>query len=613
LFSFRRAQQPDRAAEAAPGRGSDSARSVSAAGGDRIPMLDIVPLGGVGEFGMNMLALSSHETTIVVDAGVMFPDTELLGVDRIIPDLTYLQQKGHVSALVLTHGHEDHIGGVPHVAPLLDGPIYGTPLTLALVEPKLEEHGIEGRRLIPVRPRERVTIGPFTIEFIRVTHSMPDCVALAIHTPVGVVVHTGDFKIDQTPIDGEHFDVHRFAELGSAGVLALFADSTNIDRRGFTGSEVEVVEAFEEIFSSATGKLIVAAFASSIYRVQILVDLAAQFDRKVAFVGRGMIQNSEIAQRLGYLRIPAGLQIRDGDVSSYPSQDVLCLSTGSQGEPLSALSRIAIDDHRFVKVTDGDTVVISARSIPGNEKAIGRVINHLARRGADVIYEGIKHVHVSGHGSEEELKLMLSLVKPRFFVPVHGEYRQLSQHARVAGKVFAGRSPRPETLLVENGDVVRFDQHGAEVAGKATVGRVLIDGTRTGEVADEVLRDRRHLAEDGLVVPVVAINAQTGTLEGVPDIITRGFVMEDSQALLADGARLLTDVVAQASIEERADQRLMKERLRVELRRFFRKRSGRRPLVLPVIMEIWTGGPIDRFPSRQRVRRRHALRGGCEL
>jgi ribonuclease J len=533
-----------------------------------------------------MLALTWGETTIVVDAGVMFPDPELLGVDRIIPDLTYLQQKGRAAALVLTHGHEDHIGGVPHVLPLVDGPIYATPLTLALVEPKLEEHGIDGRQLIPVRPRERVTVGPFVIEFIRVTHSMPDCVALAIHTPVGVIVHTGDFKIDQTPIDGQHFDVHRFAELGAAGVLALFADSTNIDRRGFTGSELEVVEAFEEIFTSATGKLIVAAFASSIYRMQILVDLAAQFDRKVAFVGRGMMQNSEIAQRLGYLRIPAGVQIRDSEISSYPAQDVLCMATGSQGEPMSALSRIAIDDHRYVKVGPDDTVVLSARSIPGNEKAIGRVMNHLARRGADVIHEGIKHVHVSGHGSAEELKLMLSLVRPRFFIPVHGEYRQLSQHARVANRVFAGRDPKPEILLIENGDLLHFDAQQARVVGKAPVGRVLIDDTRTGEVGDEVLRDRRHLAEDGLVVPVVAINKQTGALEGVPDIITRGFVMEDSQALLADGARLLAEVVEQASVEERTDQGLIKEKLRVELRRFFRKRSGRRPFVLPVIMEI---------------------------
>jgi ribonuclease J len=550
-------------------------------------MLEVVPLGGLGEFGMNMLALTWGETTVVVDAGVMFPDPELLGVDRIIPDLTYLQQKGGASALVLTHGHEDHIGGVPHVVPLVHGPIYATPLTLALVEPKLREHGVgEANALMAVRPRDRVTIGPFTIEFIRVTHSMPDCVALAIHTPIGVIVHTGDFKIDQTPLDGEHFDIHRFAQLGSEGVLALFADSTNIDRRGFTGSETEVTEAFEEIFTSAKGRLIVAAFSSSIYRMQILVDLATQFERKVAFVGRGMIENSQIAQRLGYLHVASGVQIRDAEVANYPAQDVLCLSTGSQGEPMSALSRMAINDHRHVKIGPDDTVVLSARAIPGNEKAIGRVINHLARRGADVIHEGIKHVHVSGHGSEEELKLMLSLVKPRYFVPIHGEYRQLSQHARVAGRVFAGRDPRPDILLAENGDVIRIDAQGARLAGKAPVGRVLIDGTRTGEVGDEVLRDRRHLAEDGLVVPVVAINRQTGALEGVPEIVTRGFVMDDSAELLADGARVLTEVVEQASIEERTDQGLIKEKLRVELRRFLRKRSGRRPFVLPIIMEI---------------------------
>ncbi len=549
-------------------------------------MLEIVPLGGLGEFGMNMLALTWGETTIVIDAGVMFPDPELLGVDRIIPDLTYLQQKGRAAALVLTHGHEDHIGAVPHVVPYIAGPIIGTPLTLAMVEQKLKEHGLEDTPTESVRPRQRVTVGPFEIEFIRVTHSMPDCVALAIHTPLGVILHTGDFKIDQTPIDGEHFDLHRFAELGTQGVLMLLADSTNVDRRGFTGSETEVIDAFEEVFTSASGRLIVSAFSSSIYRMQIVVDLAAQFERKVAFVGRGMTQNSEIAQRLGYLRIPAGMQIRDSEIGNFPQRDVLCLTTGSQGEPMSALSRIAVDDHRYVKLTEDDTVVISARAIPGNEKSIGRVMNHLARRGATVIHEGTKHVHVSGHGSEEELKLVLSLVKPRYFIPVHGEFRQLSLHARVAKRVFAGRDPHPEILLIENGDIVTVDEAGARIAGKAPVGRVLIDGTLTGEIGDEVLRDRRHLAEDGLVVPVVAINKQTGMLEGVPDIITRGFVMENSEELLADGARVLAEVIANASLEERTDQGIIKEKLRVELRRFFRKRSGRRPFVLPVIMEI---------------------------
>ena len=547
------------------------------------PPLEVVPLGGLGEFGMNMMVVACGDTAILVDAGVMFPEPELLGVDLVIPDLRQLQQY-RISALVLTHGHEDHIGAVPHVLPIVQGPVYGTPLTLAFVEAKLEEHGEEVKqRLVPVRPRERVTIGAFTIEFLRVTHSMPDCVALAIETPHGVVIHTGDFKIDQTPIDGEHVDFHRLAQLGSAGVLALLSDSTNVDRRGFTGSEVDVIDAFEEIFTNAEGKIVVATFASSIYRMQILVDLAAQFDRRVAFVGRGVIENSEIAQRLGYLRIPTGIQIRDSDVRSFPAQDLVCICTGSQGEPQAALPRIAIDDHRHVRLEREDVVVFSAREIPGNEKAIGRVMNHIARRGAEVVYEGIKHVHVSGHGSEEELKLMLSLVRPRYFVPIHGEYRQLARHARVAARV----SRDSKVLLAENGDLIRFDQDGGRLAGKVPAGRILIDGTRSGEVGDEVLRDRRHLAGDGLVVPVVTIGRQSGNLEETPDVITRGFVVDTrTEALLREIPALLASTLEGAGVEERTDPGLIKERIRVDLQRFFRKRSGLRPLVLPVIMEI---------------------------
>jgi ribonuclease J len=553
------------------------------------PSLQVVPLGGLGEFGMNSMAVSTDVATLIIDAGVMFAGPELPGVDLLIPDLSYLHQcQPRPSALVLTHGHEDHIGGVPYVWPLVEGPVYGTPLTLALVRPKLEEHGIDpGDRLVPVQPRQRVRIGDCEVEFLRVTHSMPDCVALAIHTPAGTIVHTGDFKIDQTPIDGQHFDVHRFAELGSAGVLALFGDSTNIDRKGFTASELDVKDAFEEVFTTATGKLLVTTFASSVYRMQILVDLAAQFGRQVAFVGRGMLQNSEAAQRLGYLRLPAGVMIRDSEVESLPPSKVLCIATGSQGEPLAAMSRIAIDDHRFVKVRQNDTVVFSARAIPGNERAIGHVMNHLARRGADVIYEGIKHVHVSGHGSEEELKLMLSLVRPRHFVPIHGEYRQLSQHARIAERVTAGVVPPVKVMLVENGDILRFEGASGAVTGKAPAGRVLIDASGSGEVVDEVLRDRRHLAEDGLIVPVVAINKQTGDLEGDPDVVSRGLAHDAASAeLLRDGVKLLGDVIQGASIEERTDQGLIKEKIRVELRRFFRKRSGRRPLIVPVIMEV---------------------------
>jgi ribonuclease J len=552
--------------------------------------LEIVPLGGVGEFGMNMMSLSWGETTIVIDAGVMFPDPDQLGVDLIIPDLTWLEQRrGQVKALILTHGHEDHIGGVPYVLPHVTGPVYGTAFTLALLEPKLEEHGIDASdRLRTMRPKEMVTVGPFTIEFIRVTHSMPDCVALAIQTPLGTVIHTGDFKIDQTPLDGEHFDLHRFAELGAQGVLALFADSTNVDRRGFTGSEIEVIEGFEEIFTSTHGKLVVAAFSSSIYRMQVLVDLAAQFDRKVAFVGRSMARNAEIAQRLGFLRVPAGMQIKDAEVDSFPAQDVLCITTGSQGEPQAALPRIAIDDHRFVKLAPDDVVVFSARAIPGNEKAIARTMSHIARRGADVVTDSMKHVHVSGHGSEEELKLVLSLVRPRYFVPIHGEYRQLSQHARVARRVMSGQGRGVEVLLAGDGDLIRFDANGGRVDGKAPAGRVLIDTTRAGEVGDEVLRDRRSVAAEGIVVAVLAISQQTGEVVGDPEIIPRGFVMDpaEADALLREAALVLRETVGAARLEERSDQGLMTEKIRVELRRFFKKRSGRRPLVLPVLMEI---------------------------
>jgi ribonuclease J len=417
---------------------------------------------------------------------------------------------------------------------------------------------------------------------------MPDCVALAITTPVGIVVHTGDYKIDQTPIDGEHFDLHRFAQLGSQGVLALFADSTNIDRSGFTGPETDVINAFEELFTSTEGKLIVALFSSSIFRMQVLVNLAVQFDRKVAFVGRSIVKNAEIAQRLGFLRVPAGIQIRDADVPNYPAHEVLCLATGSQGEPRAALSRISIDDHRYVRLRPDDLVVMSARAIPGNEKAIARTMSHVARRGADMVTDAMKHVHVSGHGSAEELKLVLSLIRPRYFVPIHGEYRQLSQHARVAQRVLAGVEPKLQVLVAQDGDILQFDARGARIADKAPAGRVLIDVTRIGEVGDEVLRDRRHLAADGIVIAVVAIGRQSGQLVGEPELVARGFVFgeEAEGPTFRDAAAVIAECIESSSLEERTDQGLMTEKLRGDLRRFFKKRSGRRPLVLPVLMEI---------------------------
>jgi ribonuclease J len=545
--------------------------------------LELIPLGGLGEFGMNMMVVACGDTAILIDAGVMFPEPDLLGVDLIIPDLRQLERY-RIQALVLTHGHEDHIGAVPHVVSHFDGPIYGTKLTLAFLEPKLEKHGAEVKaRLKEVAPRDRVEVGSFSIEFLRVTHSMPDCVAVAIHTPAGTVLHTGDFKIDQTPLDGQHVDFQRLAQLGAEGVLVLLGDSTNVERKGVSGSERDVIDGFEEIFTSARGRIVVAMFSSSLYRMQILVDLADQFDRKVAFVGRGVQENSQIGQRLGYLRIPPGVQIRDSEIRDFPSQDIVCICTGSQGEPQAALPRIAIDDHRHAKIDMDDVVVFSAREIPGNEKAIGRVMNHIAKRGADIVHEGIKHIHVSGHGSEEELKLMLSLVRPRYFVPIHGEYRQLARHARIARTV----SPATKVVLAENGDVVRIDDEGARVAGKVAAGRILIDGTRSGEVGDEVLRDRRHLAGDGLVVPVVAISRQTGALEETPDVITRGFVLDArTEALLKEIPGLVGATIDEASVAERTDPGLIKEKIRVDLQRFFRKRSGLRPFVLPVVMEI---------------------------
>ena len=550
------------------------------------PALEVVPYGGLGEFGMNMMLVTWRDTAILIDAGAMFPGPELPGVDLVIPDLGHLKERvGRLSAVVLTHGHEDHIGALPYVWPLVDGPVYGTPLTLALAGHKLEEHGFDpDERCRPLQAGDTAEIGEITLELIRVTHSMPDCVAVALHTPAGVIVHSGDFKIDQTPLDGQALDVHRFAELGRQGVLAFFGDSTNIERPGFTGSETDVVTGLEEVFAGAKGKVVVTAFASSLHRIGILADLAAQFDRKLALVGRGIIQNTQIATRLGHLRLPAGLQIRDSEVADYPARKVACVTTGSQGEPMAALSRIAIDDHRHVRLEPDDVVVFSARAIPGNQRAIGRVMDHIARRGAEVVHDERRAVHVSGHGSAEELKLLLSLVRPRYFVPIHGEYRFLAEHARVAVRVNGGATT---VLLAEDGDVIRLAPGAGHIAGRVATGRILIDGTRSGEVGDEVLRHRRHLAADGVVVPVIAVNRQEGRVEGTPDVVTRGVVLDDRTSVVLDTVpEWLTGVIGEASPEERSDHDLLTERVRIELQRLFRKQAGRRPLVLPVIMEV---------------------------
>ena len=553
----------------------------------RVAALEALLLGGVGEFGMNMMAVRCGGTGLLVDAGVMFPGPERFGVDLVIPDIAELcGGVTPINATVLTHGHEDHIGAVPYVWDLIHGPIYGSALTLAMLDAKLRAHGVDpDGRLVTVAPGQTVTVGALRVEFIRVAHSMPDCLAVAIQTPLGVLVHTGDFKFDLTPPDREPVDVHRLAEIGSAGVLALFADSTNAERPGHTGSELDVVPALEKIFASATRLLIVATFASSLHRIQLLVDLATRFQRRVAFVGRGVKDTSDIAGRVGRLRVPDGARIREADIPHADPATVLCIVTGSQGEPLSALARIAADAHRHVSLGPGDVVVFSARTIPGNERAIGRVMNNVVRRGAGVIDEATARVHVSGHASEEDLKLMLSLVRPRYFVPIHGEYRHLAHHARLAEHVSGGAST---PLVGENGHRVCFDADGGWIDLPAPAGRVRLDGTRRGTVSDDVLRDRRHLAGDGVVVAVVTMRGQTGRLERAPELIPRGLVLDDTTRSLLDDAipTLIKDLLATVTAEERADRELIGERVRAEMQRCFRKHTGRRPMIVPVIMEM---------------------------
>ncbi len=549
------------------------------------PVLDVIPLGGLGEFGMNMLLVVWEETAILIDAGAMFPGPELPGVELVIPQLEGLAERvGRLTAVVLTHGHEDHIGALPYVWPLLDGPVYGTPLTLALVGPKLEEHGLDpADRLREIAPGDTITAGAMELEFIRVTHSIPDCVAIAIHTPAGVIVHTGDYKFDQTPLDGEPLDVQRFAELGRSGVLALFGDSTNIERPGYTGSEQDVVPGLDEVFSHATGKIVVAAFSSSLHRIQIVADLAAQHGRKLAFAGRGVVQNTQIAERLGHLRLPAGLRIRASAIGDYAARDIVCVTTGSQGEPRAALSRIAVADHPHIVLEPDDVVVFSARAIPGNRRAIGRVMDQVARRGAQLVDGDRRPVHVSGHGSSEELKLMLSLVKPRHFVPMHGEYRYLAEHARMAARVTGGRTT---VLLAEDGDVIRLAPGPGRIEGRIATGRALMDGTRSAEVGADVLRQRRQLAADGVVVPVITLSLD-GLVEGTPDVVTRGMVIDArTSTLLETLPAVAADVIRAAGPDERVDPAALTEHVRLELQRVFRKQAGRRPLVLPVILEI---------------------------
>ena len=549
--------------------------------------LHIVPLGGLGEFGMNCMAIAWGDDIIVIDAGMMFPEAELLGVDIVVPDISYLlENRQRVRAIVLTHGHEDHIGALPWMLSELNVPVWGTEFTLAYVEDKLDEHGLlDSTDLREIRPGERFRIGPFTIHPIPVTHSLVDCVSLAIHTPLGVVIHTGDFKVDPTPTDNRLFDLHAFAEYGKEGVLALLQDSTNVERRGYTPSERAVHRKFDEVFARTGRRLFISCFSSSIHRMKLAIELATQHGRKVALIGRSMVSSSEIAEDLGYLEIPDGLLVHPGELKNFAPEKVCVLISGTQGEPMSALSRAAVDNHKHARIEKGDTVVLSSRIIPGNEKAIYRMIDHLFRRGARVIYEdgSSPPVHVSGHASQEELKLIINLVKPRYFIPIHGEYRQLKLHAELAASMHGSVG---KVLLMESGDVLEFDERGAHKSGRVNVGRICIDsGSRTDVVEDLVIRDRRHLSEDGFVLPIIAINKLTGRVEISPEIVTRGFSAAEN-GFLDKIRQLVAQTLNQSSEEERADYGVIKEKIRADLKRYISKQTQKRPLIMPVILEI---------------------------
>jgi ribonuclease J len=546
--------------------------------------LRIVPLGGLGEIGLNLMVVSYGDAAIAIDCGVMFPDKEMLGVDLVIPDITYLKAVGpSFRAIFLTHGHEDHIGALPYVLREHNVPVYGTPMTLGLVRAKLDEHGLlEDAVLRDLPLRDPVGVGPFAVEALHVTHSIVDAVALAIRTPAGTIVHTGDFKIDQTPLDGVVCDLPRFAELGASGVLALLSDSTNVERAGFTSSEREVGGYLERLFRESRGRCFVATFASHIHRIQQVLDVSQRLGRRVALVGRSLVSNVAIATELGRLRPPPGVLVDVAAARTIPAAELTVLATGSQGEPLSALARIALDDHRQISAGPGDLIVFSSRVIPGNERAIGNLINHFYRRGAEVVTQDVARCHVSGHASAEELKLMLALTKPRHFVPIHGEFRHLAKHCTVA-KDAGVRAP--DCFLLEDGHVLDVSPHHARRADPVTAGRVFVDGKGVGDVGDVVLRDRRHLSADGLVLAILAVHHQTGDIISGPELVSRGVFVEDAHAEHVQQARsVVLEALAGINSESRTDPVEVKEEVRKALRRYFKQALGRRPVIVPFVL-----------------------------
>lgn len=548
--------------------------------------LQIIPLGGLGEIGKNMTVFRYGDDIIVIDAGLMFPEEEMLGVDIVIPDITYLvENKDKVRGIILTHGHEDHIGALPYVMRQLPGvPVYGTRLTLGILEGRLRENGVDSRNLQPVRHGEIISVGCFTIGFIRVNHSIADASALSIRTPVGMIVHTGDFKFDYTPVDGKMTDFRTLSDLGNRGVLALMADSTNAEREGHTPSEKTVGVAFDKAFKKARNRIIVATFSSNVHRIQQIIDTAVKYKRKVAIIGRSMLNVANISQKLGYLSVPEGTIIDIDEINNYTPDKIVIITTGSQGEPMSALTRMSTSNHRKVTIVPGDTVVLSASPIPGNEKLVSRTIDNLFKLGANVIYGKDEGIHVSGHASREELKLMHNLIRPKFFIPVHGEYHHIVKHARLAESI---GMPKENIFISENGQIIELTRDKVQFGAKVPAGKVLIDGLGVGDVGNIVLRDRRQLSQDGILIVVVAMDKGSQNIVSGPDIVSRGFVyVRESEALMDEARNRVINAIYRCIDNDVREWSIIKSDIRDALGKYLYEKTRRRPMILPIIQEV---------------------------
>ncbi len=548
--------------------------------------LKIIPLGGLLEIGKNITVFEYGNDIVLVDCGLAFPEDDMLGIDLVIPDLSYLEKnKEKIRGLVITHGHEDHIGSIPYLLKQINVPIYGTKLTIGLIEHKLEEHKLlRSAKLKVVNPGQTITLGSMKVEFIRTTHSIPDACSLAIHTSVGTIVHTGDFKIDYTPIDGEMIDFGRLAALGNKGVLALMSDSTNAERKGYTMSESTVGEVLDKLFINCTKRIVVATFSSNVHRVQQIVNSAVKYKRKIAVCGRSMINMIETARKFGYIKVPDNVFIDIDMIKSYPDDRLVIITTGSQGETMSALTRMASGEHKKVQITPNDLIIISANPIPGNENSVSKVIDDLMKIGAEVVYNALEDIHVSGHACQEEQKLMISLVRPKYFIPVHGEYRQLIAHSETAKKV----GVEPENIFImTNGRILELNEYDAKLTGTVPVGKIMVDGLGVGDVGNIVLRDRQRLSQDGLIIIVLTMNSQTGTVVAGPDVLSRGFVyVRESENLMEDIKQLLRAEILKFEEKHITDWSTIKSLLREELRDYIHKKTKRDPMILPIIMEV---------------------------